>query len=497
MTLRNRLAALAVAGLTLPGCTYPLVAPHVPHESHGLAAEREVDDGPSQWLAIFNRRSKKRDTTEAAPRQTRWAALAKQLEERGETAEAEKLYQAALREDPDDGVVHHRLGVLLAKRGETALAHQHLESAALHNPASVEAANDFGYCCFLQGRYAEAEASLRRALELKPDHTIAANNLANVLRERAAQDAARPPALPLKRTATPVQPSTTPPETATRRERTDPQRGDASPKVSSEEAIVVVLPEPATDEGQTEAVLDNEFTAERNDAPSALPHPGDVDESPSSLPAERQVVSPPVEVKSADAQSQSPPAEVQKSAAEKVTSRVEGTSSVGRASSAGAIVRVLDEERFAAPCASPAKELCSPPAEDPSTDATAGEVVEEIRISSPSVSVSPTAAPRPIPETAGDEFVRYEPAEASSESTSAAEAPRRRLFGSEGIVSRVERSLLDELPLNSLRQQESDGELNSQATTPAPQENQPQPRRRSLLSTLRSLSPLGGERRTP
>lgn len=127
-----------------------------------------------------------RDAAQPATPEDRRLTIAQQLEQRDETTDAEKLYQAVLRDDPRHAVAHHRMGVLLAKRGELSEAERHLRDALASGPPRVELLNDLGYCCYLQGRYDAAEVYLRQALDIDATHSRARSNLTQVQNERTA-----------------------------------------------------------------------------------------------------------------------------------------------------------------------------------------------------------------------------------------------------------------------------------------------------------------------
>jgi tetratricopeptide (TPR) repeat protein len=95
----------------------------------------------------------------------------------GMPAEAEREYRAALRDNPDLGVVHNRLGVLLAKQERVAEALPCFEAAVAADPASVEARFNLGLALALNYRWSEAIPYFESVLRDRPDHVDARLNL--------------------------------------------------------------------------------------------------------------------------------------------------------------------------------------------------------------------------------------------------------------------------------------------------------------------------------
>ena len=96
-----------------------------------------------------------------APSENRMLAIAQQLERSGEAADAAKMYEAVLRDDPGQTAARHRLGVLVAQCGDLAEGERHLRLALESDAANVELLSDIGYCCYLQKRYNDAESLYR------------------------------------------------------------------------------------------------------------------------------------------------------------------------------------------------------------------------------------------------------------------------------------------------------------------------------------------------
>jgi len=100
-------------------------------------------------------------------------------EERHESAEA--LYRQAVAESPSYGPARHALGNYLIGQERFDDAVPPLEEYARIDAADPEAHDSLGAGYLKAGRHAQAEASLRRALELNPDSLSATMHLADCL----------------------------------------------------------------------------------------------------------------------------------------------------------------------------------------------------------------------------------------------------------------------------------------------------------------------------
>ncbi|MCX7818822.1 MAG: tetratricopeptide repeat protein [Kiritimatiellae bacterium] len=92
------------------------------------------------------------------------------LERSGRRAEAEERLETALRLDPDLAVAWNYLAYMWAERGErldTAL--RYVREALKREPNNGAFLDTLGWIYYQQGRYAEAEAELRRALAALPE----------------------------------------------------------------------------------------------------------------------------------------------------------------------------------------------------------------------------------------------------------------------------------------------------------------------------------------
>ena len=110
----------------------------------------------------------------------------------GLPAEAEREYRAALRENPDLGVIHNQLGVLLAKQERVAEALPCFETAVAADPTSVDARYNLGLALVLGYRWSEAIPHFEAVLRDRPGHADARRNLESA-RALLGRPAAAPP----------------------------------------------------------------------------------------------------------------------------------------------------------------------------------------------------------------------------------------------------------------------------------------------------------------
>jgi len=103
------------------------------------------------------------------------------LDTAGKIEEAEELYRAVLKADPDNFAALNRRAVLCAQRGELVEALRLIQAAVRANPKLGEMASDMGAILLQLARFDEALASYERALELRPDNANAHNGRGLVL----------------------------------------------------------------------------------------------------------------------------------------------------------------------------------------------------------------------------------------------------------------------------------------------------------------------------
>jgi Flp pilus assembly protein TadD len=115
-------------------------------------------------------------------------ALARLSERRGQTEQAEQLYEKLTERFPDHPLPYHRLGVMRAKAGRWDEAETHFQRALELNPADPELLADTGYFYYLRSQPQRAEQLLRGALEIEPNHVKSCNNLALLLGEQGRDE---------------------------------------------------------------------------------------------------------------------------------------------------------------------------------------------------------------------------------------------------------------------------------------------------------------------
>lgn len=97
---------------------------------------------------------------------------------------ASSKYAKVLQQDPDNGVAHHRLGVIGDMKHDFLNAEHHYRLALGQTPHNPDLLSDIGYSYQLQDRPDVAEKFLQRALDINPTHSRAANNLGKLAAEQ-------------------------------------------------------------------------------------------------------------------------------------------------------------------------------------------------------------------------------------------------------------------------------------------------------------------------
>ena len=103
------------------------------------------------------------------------------LFERGQTANAQARYRAALAIEPDYPPAYNNLGVALRAQGRVGEAIAVYEDGLRHRDDYPDLHYNLGNALSEMGRLAEAEAAFRRAIALEPDSAAAYRNLGNLL----------------------------------------------------------------------------------------------------------------------------------------------------------------------------------------------------------------------------------------------------------------------------------------------------------------------------
>jgi Tfp pilus assembly protein PilF len=118
------------------------------------------------------------------------AALARTLETRGDREDAEAGYLEAVKQDPTRGDAWARLAVLNDLKGNFTMSAECYRKARLYQGVSSALCCNQGYSLYLQGRYPEAESTLREAIALGHSNQRAHNNLGLVLARTGRTEAA-------------------------------------------------------------------------------------------------------------------------------------------------------------------------------------------------------------------------------------------------------------------------------------------------------------------
>lgn len=118
-------------------------------------------------------------------------SLARLSERHGQQPDARRIYEAVLREKPDNQLAHHRLAVLAAQGGDYGLAENHFQQAMSSGKPNAELLQDHGYLLYLQENHAGAEALTRQALAMAPESEVARNNLGVILGEQGDVEGSR------------------------------------------------------------------------------------------------------------------------------------------------------------------------------------------------------------------------------------------------------------------------------------------------------------------
>ena len=102
---------------------------------------------------------------------------------RGQLADAEQLYLAAIKAAPQDAAAPHLLGVVRAQQGRNREALELMTRALKLKPDAPEILSNYGNVLKTEGRAAEALASFDRAIALKPDYAAAWTRRGQALRD--------------------------------------------------------------------------------------------------------------------------------------------------------------------------------------------------------------------------------------------------------------------------------------------------------------------------
>ena len=116
--------------------------------------------------------------------------LANALLKKGQTDEAIRQFQEVLRLKPDHAEAHYNLGTALLMKGQTDEAIRQFQEALRLNPDHADAHYNLGNALGKQGRTDEAIRQFQEALRLEPDHSLAHYNLGNAFFMKGQMDEA-------------------------------------------------------------------------------------------------------------------------------------------------------------------------------------------------------------------------------------------------------------------------------------------------------------------
>ncbi len=108
----------------------------------------------------------------------------------GQFAQAQSACEQAARLEPDNADAHALMGLIAAQQGNRERAVFHLQSAADRAPRAPGVQNNLGVAYRDCGRFDEAIACFRRAIELQPDYAVAHLNLGEAHRAQGDAKAA-------------------------------------------------------------------------------------------------------------------------------------------------------------------------------------------------------------------------------------------------------------------------------------------------------------------
>jgi tetratricopeptide (TPR) repeat protein len=116
--------------------------------------------------------------------------LGSALDEKGQTDEAIRQYDEALRLKPDDATAHANLGMALARKGQTDAAIRQYQEALRLKPDYAEPHYSLGNVLARAGQIDDAMREYQEAVRLNPDYAAAHNNLGFALARKGQMDQA-------------------------------------------------------------------------------------------------------------------------------------------------------------------------------------------------------------------------------------------------------------------------------------------------------------------
>jgi Tfp pilus assembly protein PilF len=178
LVLRHRTVLLAALLASLTGCqAFDGMVAKITHRNQAAYPSAAANDEPTPPLTA----KQKADVQ---------MAVARSLENQGNTAQAITTYLDVVKKDPARADAYLRLAVLHDLKGDSQSARKFYLTALKRDPNNAELHCDFGYSCYLERNWGEAESHLRRALGINPDCARAHTNLGLLLaRTGREQDA--------------------------------------------------------------------------------------------------------------------------------------------------------------------------------------------------------------------------------------------------------------------------------------------------------------------
>lgn len=171
-SFQNRIGAMFVGMLTLVGCQHADRSPSPPPPAQESAKRKEESNLSDSQLADLQ------------------IALARSMEAGGENERIFNTYLAAVKRDPNRADACMRLAIHLDKQAKFEDAKVWYDKALTLAPNDADIQANRGYSYYLQHEWELAEKHLRSAIQLKPDHRQARNNLGLLLARRGQVDEA-------------------------------------------------------------------------------------------------------------------------------------------------------------------------------------------------------------------------------------------------------------------------------------------------------------------
>jgi protein O-mannosyl-transferase len=119
--------------------------------------------------------------------QNNWLArnnLGEALEKKGQTDDAIRQYQEAIRLKPKNADAHYNLGNSLVKKGELDEAIRQFQEAIRLNPEYADAHNNLASALLMNGQVDGAIREFRESIRLKPAYALAHKNLGTALDQK-------------------------------------------------------------------------------------------------------------------------------------------------------------------------------------------------------------------------------------------------------------------------------------------------------------------------